>query len=993
VSSPSGPCCLSYVHDLDARTPDDIWAVGESGGGPDQPIFTLTMHWDGSSWNYIESPNVGTHDNILRGVSVVAANDVWAVGYIFDHYTGYSQTLVMHWDGIEWNVVSSPNPGNYINKVQAIAAVSPNDIWAVGITNYQLLALHWNGSQWSVVPTPSLSGQYINLGGITAIAANDIWAAGSYEVNYYFVTLTIHWNGTQWSVVPSPNIAQTSNRLGGISGVAANDIWAVGSYSVFVPYETFRTLTLHWDGTQWSIVPSPNASNTSPLYDVSAISANDVWAVGDYGGPTWTLTMHWDGSAWNIVPSPNANTQSNVLSRVVAISPGEVWAAGYFYYFDDSNAWEPLVEHYLDPCAPPTSTPTGTPPTSTPTHTPTPPPPCSAGIWDSQTPYPIPIMDEAIATQGGIMYSFSGVSNGPVTAASYKYDPTSNSWSSIAPLPGERENASAVSDGTYIYILGGWDGNGITQGTMFRYDPATDSYTTMSSFTIATAAQGAAYVNGKIYRIGGCTDTCDNFTGSVEAFDIANNTWTTVAPLPQALAWFMVTAQGNYLYTAGGIRPPETGKTYRYDPSANTWSDAAISDLPSVWWGGASSVLNDKSIIAGGYAGFQFSDSVAGLDMANPTGTWLTLTPMPAARSRMDSGTLGNALYVVGGRPAPDGFTGSVDNFRYRELPCTTPTATSIPTLSPTPTITPPTTPTTPIPTTTSMLSSTPTSSGTPTSNPTRTSTPLTSTPRTSTPTPALTITVAATTATTTATSAGSAIPSGTVTATFTAVAPPTVCIAQFEDMPAGSTFYSFVHCLACRGIVSGYLCGNPEPCVPPGNLPYFRPNANVTRGQIAKIVSNAAGFTEPHTEQSFQDVPPTHTFFIYIARLASRSIINGYLCGGSAEPCVPPENRPYFRPANNTTRGQLSKIVCQAFGCVGSVSGQTFQDVSPDNTFYADIEHLYALRAINGYPCGNPDPCIPPLNRPYFRPGANITRGQTSKVVANTFFPNCQAP
>ena len=100
-----------------------------------------------------------------------------------------------------------------------------------------------------------------------------------------------------------------------------------------------------------------------------------------------------------------------------------------------------------------------------------------------------------------------------------------------------------------------------------------------------------------------------------------------------------------------------------------------------------------------------------------------------------------------------------------------------------------------------------------------------------------------------------------------------------------------------------------------PGNLPYFRPNANATRGQISKIVSNAAGFTEPHTGQTFQDVPPGSTFYDFIERLASRGVMSGYVCGSiPSEPCIGPENRPYFRPNNNATRGQTSKIVANTF-------------------------------------------------------------------------------
>jgi len=128
--------------------------------------------------------------------------------------------------------------------------------------------------------------------------------------------------------------------------------------------------------------------------------------------------------------------------------------------------------------------------------------------------------------------------------------------------------------------------------------------------------------------------------------------------------------------------------------------------------------------------------------------------------------------------------------------------------------------------------------------------------------------------------------------------------------VPQGSTFYVWIRCLACRGIVNGYPDGT------------FRPNNNVTRGQLSKIVSNSAGFSEPHTEQTFEDVPVDSTFYIYIQRLASRGFINGYPCGGAGEPCIPPENRPYFRPNANATRGQISKIVSNAAGFIEPVTG-----------------------------------------------------------------------
>src|SRR4029077_13406841 len=118
-----------------------------------------------------------------------------------------------------------------------------------------------------------------------------------------------------------------------------------------------------------------------------------------------------------------------------------------------------------------------------------------------------------------------------------------------------------------------------------------------------------------------------------------------------------------------------------------------------------------------------------------------------------------------------------------------------------------------------------------------------------------------------------------------------------FQDVPTSSTFQVFIGRLASRGYINGYPCGEQaEPCQP-GNLPYFRPNNNATRGQISKIDANAAGFSDPPSGQQFEDVGVGSTFYTYTYRLVSRNVMGGYSCGGVGEPCVPPGNLPYFRP------------------------------------------------------------------------------------------------
>jgi hypothetical protein len=203
-------------------------------------------------------------------------------------------------------------------------------------------------------------------------------------------------------------------------------------------------------------------------------------------------------------------------------------------------------------------------------------------------------------------------------------------------------------------------------------------------------------------------------------------------------------------------------------------------------------------------------------------------------------------------------------------------------------------------------------------------------------------------------------------------------CASSFSDVCPDHWAYPFVECMASRGIISGYADGT------------FKPDNSVTRAQLSKIVANSAGFNEPVSGQTYQDVPPSNTFHPFVERLSSRGIMGGYACGGSGEPCVA-GNRPYFRPNAVASRGQIAKIVSNARGYSDTPGGQTYQDVPPSHTFYLFVERLSSRGIMGGYACGGPgEPCVAG-NRPYFRPNANATRGQVSKIVTNTFFPNCQ--
>ncbi len=363
VSSPNTGDTFNDLHDVVAISANDVWAVGAAinGGTKQDSYFTLAEHWNGSAWSVVPTPaNLGDYDNFLYDVAAVSTNDVWAVGYYYNSQITY--TLILHWNGSAWSVVSSPNQGSGNNTLSGIAEVSANDIWAVGSytngSSSNTLFEHWNGSAWSVFNSTQAGG----LGGVAVVSANDIWAVGAISINGGYFGLTEHWNGSAWSLVAAANPG-SSNSLTKVTAVSTNDVWAVGSYG-----SPANTLFEHWNGSAWNVVSSPNpGSFENYLEDITAVSTNDVWAVGLYRtsiyvNPELSFIEHWNGSAWSLVTSANPSTSEDILRGISAISANDIWAVGQYGNSDPSEVSYTLAEHY-NPCS-------GA-PTSTPVHIPT----------------------------------------------------------------------------------------------------------------------------------------------------------------------------------------------------------------------------------------------------------------------------------------------------------------------------------------------------------------------------------------------------------------------------------------------------------------------------------------------------------------------------------------------------------------------------------------------------------------------------------------------
>lgn len=324
VPTPNDGVGRNRLAGVSALTPSDVWAVGNSGARLFSDARPLWEHYDGAAWTIVPSPKTAASD--LSAVEAVAADDVWAVG----GYNNTGKSLIEHWDGSRIRLVPHPNKGS-LNQLHAIDAASASDLWAVGEWAdggvSHTLTQHFDGSRWRIVPSPGGAPGYNELYGVAVIGPDDVWAVGQ---DGAYRSLTLHWDGTEWTHVPSPTEGSEST-FAAVSAISGDDVWAVG-WSLQGP------ISAHWNGTRWRLVPDPGDLEGS-LNGVEAIAPDDVWAVGraERFGDDRTLALHWDGTTWNIAPSPSPG-YPNELNAVSATASSDVWAVG------ESEAT--LVEHW-----------------------------------------------------------------------------------------------------------------------------------------------------------------------------------------------------------------------------------------------------------------------------------------------------------------------------------------------------------------------------------------------------------------------------------------------------------------------------------------------------------------------------------------------------------------------------------------------------------------------------------------------------------------------
>jgi hypothetical protein len=343
---------------------NDIWAVGYSETTTPETgtvIVPVAEHFNGTSWTSVPTPALAVNpytnssDGQFQGVAAVSSNDVWAVGY-----GGANGALIEHWNGTAWSVVASPEGGNsapapHGTGLDAVTAISANDVLAVGQNNIGTtangsgggaLVEQWNGTAWNVIPDTgalAVSGATdTDIIAISADSATDIWALernadGTENLPEYLIHSTN--GGLTWTQV----VATGGTSL---TAISPTDVWiTTNPVTDELDLADVHTADFEqWNGTTLTAVPA--AAKPAPptsgehistfLTGITAISANDIIAVGvtqtfkNDGaiGPNGSapLIEQWNGTSWSIVSIAGSTTGE--LEGVTALSDGTIIAVG-----------------------------------------------------------------------------------------------------------------------------------------------------------------------------------------------------------------------------------------------------------------------------------------------------------------------------------------------------------------------------------------------------------------------------------------------------------------------------------------------------------------------------------------------------------------------------------------------------------------------------------------------------------------------------------------
>jgi hypothetical protein len=221
------------------------------------------------------------------------------------------------------------------------------------------------------------------------------------------------------------------------------------------------------------------------------------------------------------------------------------------------------------------------------------------------------------------------------------------------PTPTPTASPSCTPSGSKIYNIAGFNLGG--QSTTTRiYDIATNTWTTGAPIPEANGLSDHAtgYWNGKIYVAGGFDGV--GATNAARAYDIATDSWTSIAPLPAALylPGFGV-INGKFYVASGNNGSSEVNTLYIYDTATNTWTTGPVVPTPVTAPGSA--VYQGKLYLFGG--GAPFPTTITTTQIYDPVAnSWSTGPSMNVGRVWFYGGSINDTSLVAPGGDNPPGI-------------------------------------------------------------------------------------------------------------------------------------------------------------------------------------------------------------------------------------------------------------------------------------------------------------------------------------------------
>ncbi len=297
-------------------------AVAHAGAAPGTQAAPAGRH---PSWHLVRGPRLAPN-NVLNDVAAVSKRLAWAGGVqgFTSNGSRPGRPLLARWSGRAWSV--SALPVTWPGGIAAVSASSAADAWVLGqdASGRSEHMLRWNGRRWHRAPGPFTAGGFYGNLSLTSAPRGATWLAATQggANAQIFAWAGAHWREQSYRC---PGIAC---NLYQVTARTAGDAWAAGNY--LTDFAHGSCLALHWAGRRWTATPFPYLEHCY-LTSVFAVSKSSAWAVGFVFGTARALLYHWTNGSWHRVPAPAGLTQPALgeITQITGDPSGRLWICDF----------------------------------------------------------------------------------------------------------------------------------------------------------------------------------------------------------------------------------------------------------------------------------------------------------------------------------------------------------------------------------------------------------------------------------------------------------------------------------------------------------------------------------------------------------------------------------------------------------------------------------------------------------------------------------------